>query len=251
MECINSCLDIFDEILIVDGGTDDGSFDLLLKDSRIRILERKWSDDADWKFLTDQYNFGLQNLTTDWRIKMDSDYCFHENDIEQIKNLFKHDVIGYTFEKCCFNLVDRFRQKTKILLAVNMKMNPNTFVNEKDQFQVGDKIMYDTDYLTSGVKLYVYDQIFKTKENIDKAIYKFAKAAYNKYGIEWGHESEESAIEYIVNLSRAKVDNYPQKVISIDEHPKYMKEKIKDMTEEMFGYSLFGYKTATYFMGEN
>ncbi len=248
LEVINNCLDFCDEILIVDGGTTDGSFDKLPKDDRIKIKQRLWPDNSSWDFLTQQYDFGLQNLTTDWRLKMDSDYLFHENDLNDVRNY----LIGSTakivnFEKDCFNLIDRYRAKTKVGIAVNKRMYPGIHWNTDDKYQDGDHVIEEDEWITSGIKLYVYDTCFKTRENIGKVMHKWAIAVQGKYGMDWGYKSEEDALNFMVNTARTRVDGYNQNIIPLEAHPKYIQEKIKNMTDDMLGYSLFGHQKASYF----
>jgi len=248
-EVVNCCLDIFDEILIVDGGTDDGSFDLLPKTDRIKFVKRLWPSDASWDFLTQQYDFGLQNLTTDWRFKIDADYLFHENDYQEIKDFLQknEDKKIISFEKSCFNLIDRYRSKTKIGLAVNKKHFPNIHWNTDDKYQDGDEVLEEEDWTTSGIKVYVYDNCFKTKEMIGKTIHKFALAVKDKYGMNWGYESEQAALDFMIKNVRTRIDAYQQSPIKLEAHPKYIQERIKNMTENQMGYSLFSYKKASYF----
>jgi hypothetical protein len=246
-ECITCCLDIFDEILIVDGGTNDGSFEKLPKDDCIKIIKRDWPEDASWDYLCEQYNYGLQNLTTDWRMKVDADYIFHEKDIQNIKNLFQSSALGYTFEKYCFNLIDRYRTKTKILLAVNYSTIPNVYINDNDQFQNGDKIYFDTDFINSGIPVYNYDNCFKTKKNIGEVMHKLATAAAAKYGINWGYDSKEKAIEFMTTTARTRFDGHNQNIIKIEDHPKYIQDKIRQLKQDKLGYSLFDYKIASYY----
>ena len=249
LEVVNMCLDLFDEILIVDGGTDDGSFDLLPKDNRIKIKQRLWPDDTSWDFLTQQYDFGLQNLTTDWQVKIDADFLFHENDLWQIREfLYGHrDYKIVSFEKAAFNLVDRYRSKTKVGLAVNKKYFPNIHWNIDDKYQDGEEVLEEETWIPSGIKVYSYDNCFKTKENIKKTMYKFAKAVYKKYGKNWGYESPEAALKFFVNMARTRLDAHKQTEIPLEAHPKYIQEKIKNITEDRLGFSLFDYKKASYF----
>jgi len=248
LECINSMLDIFDEILIVDGGTIDGSFDSL-KDPRIKFIKRDWKDDADWDFLTQQYDYGLQNLKTDWRVKIDADYVFHQDDIQAIKDFLEanQDKKIISFEKASFNLIDRYRSKTKVGLAVNHLHFPNIHWNTDDKYQDSDEVLEEGTWTPSGIKVYNYDNCFKTKENISKVMYKFAKAVANKYGKNWGYESPEAALKFFIDSVRTRLDAHNQSEIPLEEHPKYIQEKIKNMTDKQMGYSLFGYQKASYF----
>ena len=245
LEVVNCCLDIFDEILIVDGGTTDGSFELLPRDDRIRIIKREWKEDAGWDFLCQQYDFGFQNLTTDWRVKMDADYIFHENDIQKIKELLDKDEEGYSFQKCVFNLVDRYRSKANLVIAINKKRLADCYVNEHDQFISGGRVLDEC--TKTGIKLYVYDSIFKTKENISNVMYKWAIACWDKYKKDWGYKSKEDALRFYLTSSETRIEQNSQNIVSFNEHPKYIKNKISKMTEDMAGYSLFGYKKASYF----
>ena len=247
LECVNCMLDIFDEVLIVDGGTTDGSFDLLPKDNRIKIKQCLWAEDASWNFLTQQYDFGLQNLTTDWRVKIDADYIFHENDIDSIKKIFQEhqDEIGVCFEKSCFILSDRYRSKSKILLAVNYKLKPDFHWNTNDEL-IADKLYDIGNTFKSGIRLYVYDRCFQTKENIGNVMQKLAIAA-KEHGYNWGYGTKQDAIDFIISSGISRVDSHQQSVLGLGEHPKYIQEKIKNMTDDMLGYSLFGHKKARYF----
>jgi len=249
LEVINCCLDLFDEILIVDGGTKDGSFDLLPDSPKIKIKQRLWPDDSSWGFLTQQYDFGLQNLSADWRVKVDADYVFHEDDLQRIREFLQNnqDKKIISFEKSCFNLIDRYRSKTKIGLAINKKFFPDIHWNTDDKYQDGGEILEEETWTHSGIKVYVYDNCFKTKENIGKVMHKLAKAVYPKYGINWGHESEQTALDFMLQSARSRIEAHNQNEIPLEDHPKYIQAKIKYMTEGMMGYSLFGYKTANYF----
>ena len=262
LEVISCCLDLFDEILIVDGGTDDGSIEEIDKryeylgdktkiphEDKVKIKQRLWPDDASWDFLTQQYDFGLQNLTTDWRIKMDADYIFHQDDLGAIRQFLEanQDKKIVSFEKRSFNLIDRYRMKTKIGLAVNKKAFPNIHWNTDDKYQSGDEVLEEETWTPSGIKVWVYDNCFKNKENIKKVMYKFARAASKKYGINWGYESEEAALKFLVNLVRTRQESHNQSIIPLEDHPKYIQEKIKNMTDKQLGYSLFGYRKASYF----
>ena len=83
------------------------------------------------------------------------------------------------------------------------------------------------------------------KKSIGRIMYKLAKAAVKK-GVNWGAASEEDAINFVIESAKTRLD-HAQNRITIDQHPKYIREKIKNMDENQLGYSIYGYQKASYF----
>jgi glycosyltransferase involved in cell wall biosynthesis len=78
------------KILVIDSFSTDRTLEILKKDSRIQILQRKFDDFAS------QCNFGLKHIETKWVLSLDADYVITPDLIEEITTAFnKNDVSGY------------------------------------------------------------------------------------------------------------------------------------------------------------
>jgi glycosyltransferase involved in cell wall biosynthesis len=56
------------EIVVIDSGSDDGTLEILAADPKVRVIYRAFDSAAQ------QGNFGLDAVTTDWVLSLDSDY---------------------------------------------------------------------------------------------------------------------------------------------------------------------------------
>lgn len=84
IESIRSFLPICDELIVVDGGSNDGTIEAIeaIDDPKIKIIntpESKWEEDWSYSRLGKNFNIGFENCTGDWVIKFDADYVVHEN----------------------------------------------------------------------------------------------------------------------------------------------------------------------------
>lgn len=90
IESITSMLGFCDEVIVVDGGSTDGSLEKIsaIGDERIKIYNRGW----DWKepgMDGMQKAYGRAMCTGDFLWQQDADEVVHEEDYEKIKNLVK------------------------------------------------------------------------------------------------------------------------------------------------------------------
>ena len=95
VQAIKSMLGFCDQVVVVDGGSTDGTWESLVKlsktDDRIIIDQKK----RDWNHPRFAVFDGLQKAyarslcTGDWCWQMDSDEIVHEKDYEKVKNLIK------------------------------------------------------------------------------------------------------------------------------------------------------------------
>ena len=88
-----------DRIVVVDSFSADGTADILKRFPRVEVLQRRFDDH------TSQWNFGLDQIRTEWVLTLDADYALTEELIEEMKALtpdgvdaflasFKYSVFG-------------------------------------------------------------------------------------------------------------------------------------------------------------
>ena len=95
----------------------------------------------------------------------------------------------------------------------------------------------------SKVFLWNYDSMFKTKEIISEDRARFARAWFRYFG-DWGKnegDNPEKAFETWFDMIQGRYKNH-KKLMDIDNHPKYIKKKIENLSEEQFGFDAFGLK---------
>ena len=80
------------EIVLIDSGSDDRTFDIARSAHRnVRVIRRSFDSFAG------QCNFGLTQITTEWVLSMDADYVLTPKLIGEIQRLTPPpDVAGYS-----------------------------------------------------------------------------------------------------------------------------------------------------------
>lgn len=277
LEAIASYCDLADEVVIVDGGSTDGSLEKIKQlNEKIKIVENLWpQDEWSWEQIGVNTNIGFENCTGDWAIKVDIDYIFHENDIPQIIAILRKQLnnkipsIACSFDKNLFILADGYYHKSKMPIAVNKRdygdlLAYGAAFNKDPDFMwaifkrkkindiwVGDTI-YDKELLIKniGASIWVYSFTFMTKKIMEERRPVF-DLAYIKY-----HYTNVDAISKKVNMdmamtkiermtkSRYKDHQERNELITINhikDHPKYIQEKLRNLKPEQFGYNAFGW----------
>ena len=135
IESIKSWLPTVDELLVIDGGSTDGTIEAIqsINDSKIRIISdehTKWEENWSYSRMGKNFDRGYQEATGDVVIKFDTDYILHEMSWNKSKNVhksFRKDCeqlvnqkkIALTFTRFNFILIDRYHVKSKKTLGVN------------------------------------------------------------------------------------------------------------------------------------
>lgn len=104
IEAIKTHLYWADELIVVDGGSTDGSLQKIadLKDNRIKIISRPWEQkDWSWAEFGKAWNAGLDAATGDWVAAGESDHIFHEKEADRIKEeIWRETMKGKGVIRC-------------------------------------------------------------------------------------------------------------------------------------------------------
>jgi len=217
------------------------------------VVGQDWPYEFSWDFIGKTFQKGFNKCSSDWVIRMDIDYFFHEKDFSKIrKSLIKYNNYPMiAFPQYQFFSHDRYQIKTRIGLAFNKKKFPNIKLNGGGDLTlatINGSLINPKLVPNLLVPIYQYDSIFRTKEIIKEDRYRFAKAwqaYFQDYGGRGGENIEESFNAW---FSMVK-DRYPKHSfkIKIENHPKYIQQKLNSLNENQFGYDIFGLKESTKF----
>lgn len=104
IEAILSHLYWADEIIIVDGGSTDGTIEAIenLKLPQIKIVTREWpQENWSWSEFAKAWNCGLQNATGDWVAAGESDHIFHQDEARRLREELQREANkGKAVVKC-------------------------------------------------------------------------------------------------------------------------------------------------------
>ena len=218
-----------------------------LADEVVRSGE-DWPYEFTWDYIGKVFNESYQKATGDWVIRMDLDYFFHEKDFENIRKILgdNFDKPAVAFPKYQFFTPDRYALKTNIVIAYNKKKFPEIKLNGGGDLclpTLNGKEILPNEVPISKVFLWNYDSMFKTKEIISEDRARFARAWFRYFG-DWGKnegDNPEKAFETWFDMIQGRYKNH-KKLMDIDNHPKYIKKKIENLSEEQFGFDAFGLK---------
>jgi glycosyltransferase involved in cell wall biosynthesis len=275
LESIQSFIDLCDEVVIVNGATpanDDGSIEEIKKlkgAEKIKIIDFEWPDNWLWDQIAISLQKGYENCTGDWVFKFDVDHVFPPEKKFYLREIIEKcekmrvppKAIGV--RKCNFVLADRYFDKYRSPLIVNKKDYPNLCyginyetadfmcaldkVEEKNGVAMGWSISEQKELIKNcNVEVFCYDFTFMTKEIIEKnrkmfdiALYCYEDPMMSERRIKI---CQNDALEKFARMMTARIENnefmYFEK---ISDHPRYIQERLNNLTKDMFGYNLFGW----------
>ncbi len=212
------------------------------------IVGEKWPSEFSFSYIGETFQEGFNKSSGDWVIQMDIDNFFHEKYIDQLKNILGKysDLPTVAFPKYQIFSPDRYHIKSNMCIALNKNKFPNIKMNgggDLCQPTLDGVLLEPENFPLVKIPIWNYDSVFKTKEVIAKDRARFARAWFREFD-EWGDrggESEEEAFNAWSNMIKLRYKNHILK-LSMNDHPKYIKEKLKILSENQFGYDLFGIK---------
>ncbi len=215
------------------------------------IVGQDWPQEFSWDYIGKTFNEGFEKSTGDWIIRMDLDYFFHENSLLKIFNSLKkyYDQPAVAFPQYQIFTPDRYQVKTKLCIALNKKKYPEIKLNgggDLCQPTINGKQIKFSDVPFENIPIWQYDSVFRTKEIIGLDRARFARAWFT-YFDDWGDRGGRTPEEAFEAWFKMISDRYKKHVnlLKINNHPKYIKENLKNLEQDQFGFDAFGLKNNT------
>lgn len=237
LACYN---DLFDEIVIVNGGNELG-----LSNNKVKVITSEWPQEFTWPLIGNQFQKGYEASTTDWTVHCDADFLFHQNDFDAIERAMESrpDAPALSFWKWQFIQPDRYNLKSRLVVAVNKKRYGNRikFDSGGDFCQPSlDGKEIKPDFVAEArVPIYNYEKILKTSDQIMDDCGRMARAWDRHFHDKKLGFDNESAFDEWMRMMKGRFTK-PQEHIKLSAHPKYIQKTIENLTPEQFGYNGFG-----------
>lgn len=217
----------------------------------IIIQGKDWPNEFEFKYIGEVFQEGFNKSNNDWVMRMDIDYFLHENSKEKIyKSLKKYnDYPAIAMPQYQFFCADRFHLKTRLCLILNKKKFPNIKLNgggDKCLASLNNELIDPSKVPNINVPIFQYDSIFRTKKIIAEDRARFARAwfrTFGNYGSRGGPTSELAFDAWFNDIS-SKFKKHTNK-FNVEQHPIYIKNKLKNLKPDQFGYSAFGLNEIT------
>lgn len=225
-QCFAMARALFDEVTIVDG-------------------INTWPKEFSWEAIGQHFQRGYEMSQTDWVFHLDTDFIFHENDYEAVKRACadNKDTVALSFWKYQFILPDRYNLKSRLVMAVNKAKYGDRirFDSGGDLCQpsLDGKYIEPNDVPEARVAFYNYEKLIKTEAQIKDDVGRMARAWQRRFGdYKLGGPSDEDAYNEWLKMVVGRF-NKPQQRIELDHHPEVMRDVIKNLRPEQWGYNGF------------
>lgn len=210
------------------------------------IKGEDWPYKFSWDYIGQTFQSGYEECTGDWVIHADLDFIFHEKDHGRIRQALKDypTVPAVSFYKWQFILPDRYNLKSRLAIAVNRKA-----FGDRIKFNGGGDLCQPTldgndldldEIPQAGIPFYNYEKLLKTEAQIIDDVERMDNAYLKYFGQTLYSSDNLTAYEGWLQMAIGRF-NKPQEKISLDRHPKYIRETIKQLTPYQWGYNGLGH----------
>ena len=136
--------------------------------------------------------------------------------------------------------------KTKICLALNKKKFPNIKLNGGGDLvlpTLNGELIKVSDVPNINIPIYQYESTFRTKDIISEDRARFARAWFRQFGDYGNRGGGTSDLAYdawfLMIQDRYRKHTFKMK---LDNHPVFIKNRLKTVRKDEFGYDAFGLK---------
>jgi glycosyltransferase involved in cell wall biosynthesis len=265
LESIQSFANLCDEVIVVDGGSTDRSLEKIKQIPKVKIIEgEKWDRDFDWSIMPKNLQKGYEACSGDWAFHFDVDYIFHEDNVEKLKTLIERvDLPGIElYKNNCVLVNEDFKKNYYPLLLYKSRyptmaygvgykkgekmstfLSPITKKDNHDGVMSGDFLDNQTvRYERSNIPVCCYDFTFMTKEQVIENRVRFMNAV-ERFGNTGVIYSDTTAFKRFIDMMKLRHDKNidpKDRNRKLEHHSKFIKEKVKNIQPEMFGYNGWG-----------
>lgn len=249
LECIRSALNFADEVVVIDGGSSDGSPERIrrLGDRRIRVHYYPWPEEFEWAFIGEQFQRGYLECTGDWVVHLDADYIIHEEDAPRLRQAFEQHATApaLSFWKYQFIRADRYSLKSRLVVAANKGKfgRQISFTGGHDLCApaLNGTYLSPDDVPEARVPFYNYDWLRKTKQVATRDLGRFARAYQRSFGkYKLGGPDDASALREFTKMQYGRAEARATKRLKLEEHPLAIQATLQGLEPVDFGYDGWG-----------
>lgn len=272
LESIESALIMFDEVVVVDGGSDStviNKIQLLAKNYPQKVLKIAYLywpfENWHWAELPKHLNYALSkcNNQSDWFVKFDIDYFFHEKDrnrlYEQLKEAKSRRKVLATFDK--YQLIKPlcYYHKGQVPLCINsdyadicfgacankvtdwcypIAKYRNKHIKEMSYLLPFGTDIDSDDIYNTGIPVYNFDYTFKTIDVIESIQWEFA-IAWNKAFGDWKlGDSKQAALKSFMDRTMHKIKVSDRYIHSTLDLPSTIRSQVLNISEGQLGHDI-------------
>ena len=215
------------------------------------IVGKDWPEEFSFDLIGKYFQKGFEESNSDWVIRMDIDYFFHEKyktNLLKSLNKYKNEP-ALAFPQYQFFTPERYQIKTRLCLAINKKHFPTIKFNGGGDLclpTLNDRVIKPSTVKNLNIPVFQYDSMFRTKEIISDDRARFARAWFRTFGeySDRGGPGPEEAYKAWEKMIAERYKKHTLKT-TIKKHPKFIQERLNNITSEQFGYNAFGLQDKT------